>query len=244
MARLTGKRAIITGGANGMGAAIARRFVAEGAEVVITDIEDDALAAQAAEIGEMVQHFHLDVSLEEDWTRVSDHITTSWGGVDILVNNAGLFSNAGLAGTTVEQFERIIRVNQLGCFLGMRVIAPLIAEAGGGSIINLSSAAGLRGVASMFAYGASKWAVRGMTKCAAIELAAAKIRVNSIHPGAISTRMILENTQEVNEAIVNGTPLGRRGEPGEVADLVLFLASDESTYITGAEVAIDGGVSI
>ncbi|HEX7894076.1 MAG TPA: glucose 1-dehydrogenase [Terriglobales bacterium] len=244
MARLTGKRAIITGGANGMGAATAQRFVAEGADVIITDIEGDALMAKAAEIGEKVQYFHLDVSLEEDWNRVSDHLNAVWGGADILVNNAGVFSDADLAGTTVEQFERIIRVNQLGCFLGMRVIAPLIAAAGGGAIINLSSAAGLRGAASMFAYGATKWAVRGMTKCAAIELAPAKVRVNSIHPGAISTRMILKNTQEVNEAIVNSTPLGRRGEPGEVADLILFLASDESAYITGAEVAIDGGISI
>lgn len=242
MGRLSGKRALITGAANGMGAAIAKRFADEGAELLLTDIEMSQLELVVNGLSGTAHVQCLDVSSEADWLALATWIGAEWGALNILANNAGSYSANSLLNTSVAEFDQVVRVNQLGCFLGMRTTVPFMRD--GGSIINCSSAAGLRGSPNMFAYAGAKWAVRGMTKAAALELGSSKIRVNSIHPGPIATRMILGNSKEVNDGIIARTPLGRMGLPEEIADLVTFLASDESAYITGAEFAIDGGVSI
>jgi 3alpha(or 20beta)-hydroxysteroid dehydrogenase len=244
MSRLKGKRTLITGGANGMGAETARRFVDEGAKVILGDVEVEPLARVCRKLGDAAQGIQLDVGSEADWNAAAKHILSVWGGLDVLVNNAGLFQATGMADTALADFQQIVRVNQTGTFLGMKAMAPLMACSGGGAIVNISSGAGLRGGPSSFAYSATKWAVRGMTKCAALELAASNIRVNSVHPGAIETRMIMGHDAAVKQLVSSRTPLGRMGEPREVADLTVFLASDESSYITGAEVAVDGGFTI
>jgi len=241
MGRLEGKVALVTGGARGMGAATARLFVAEGARVVIADILDAAGEALARELGPVARWQHHDVAREEDWDAAVRAARASFGGLDVVVNNAGIYQPAPLDGCEVALFERTARVNQLGVFLGMRAAVPAMRARGGGAIVNISSIAGLRGFPGAVAYVGTKWAVRGMTKTAAVELAADRIRVNSVHPGLIDTPMIAVNTPEANAAMVAATPLRRAGTAEEVARLVLFLASDEAAYITGAEVAIDGG---
>jgi 3alpha(or 20beta)-hydroxysteroid dehydrogenase len=241
MARLDGKVALITGAARGMGAATARLFVAAGARVVLTDILDAAGEELAREIGAAARWQHHDVAREEAWDAAVRAARGTFGGLDIVVNNAGIYQPSPLAECSVELFERITRVNQLGVFLGMRAAVPALRARGGGAIVNISSIAGLRGFPGALAYVGTKWAVRGMTKTAAVELAADRIRVNSVHPGLIDTPMIAANTPEVNAGVVAATPLKRAGTAEEVARLVLFLASDEASYITGAEVAIDGG---
>lgn len=244
MGRLQGKIALITGGARGMGAAEARLFVAEGARVVLTDLLDAEGGALAAELGDAARFLHHDVTSEPAWQAAVREAQDRFGGLDVLVNNAGIYQPSPLQDTSAELFERIYRVNQLGVFLGMQAAAPAMRARGGGSIVNISSIAGLRGFAGAVAYVGTKWAVRGMTKTAAGELAADRIRVNSVHPGLIDTPMIAANTPEVNRSVVEATPLKRAGTPEEVAKLVAFLASDDSSYITGAEVAIDGGWTV
>ncbi len=243
MGRLDGKVAIITGGARGQGAAEARLFVAEGAKVVVTDVLVADGEALAAELGPNAHFARHDVSSEEEWASVVDDTVARWGGVHVLVNNAGIYINSPIAQHTVADYERLVAVNQLGVFLGMRsVIAPMTA-AGGGSIINISSGAGLRSTKYMIGYAATKWAVTGMTSAASSELARYGIRVNSVHPGVIDTPMLAGNTPQMNEAMVKGSPMRRAGTPDEIANAVLFLASDESSFMTGAHVPVDGGVS-
>lgn len=243
MDRLKGKVILISGGARGQGAAEARLFVAEGAQVVIGDVLDDEGRQLAAELGRAAVFVHQDVTREDDWERAVN-AAAALGGLHGLVNNAGIYRPARLMDTETELFERHMRINQLGCFLGMKAVVPLMEKSGGGSIANISSVAGLRGSPGAIAYSATKWALRGMTKAAAIDLAPRKIRVNSVHPGPIDTDMLKVRTLEQNERRLELVPMKRMGTAGEVAQLVLFLLSEESGYITGAEVAIDGGATL
>jgi len=244
MGRLDGKVAIVTGGARGQGGAEATLFRAEGAEVVITDVLRDEGELLAKEIG--ATFLAHDVRLEEEWSEVVRDTLGRHGRIDVLVNNAGIFQRAKLVDTDLETYRRIVDVNQIGVFLGMRAVAPSMMEQGAGSIVNISSVAGLRAAAGGFAYGASKFAVTGMTKSAAIELARHGIRVNSIHPGMIETDMITEVTggnAERHERFARSVPLRRPADPSEVARLALFLASEESSYCTGSEFVVDGGMT-
>ena len=240
--RLDGRVALVTGAARGIGAAIARRFTAEGAGVVLTDADEGGASRLAEELG-ATSHAH-DVTSEAAWEEVTRAAMETHGRIDVLVNNAGVFLAAPLKDTSLEDFRRLQEVNQVGVFLGMRTIAPLMVERGRGSIINLSSVAGLMGSPYLTAYAASKWAVRGMTKCVAKEVAAAGVRVNSLHPGQIDTDMNTrqrERTPELIDKLVAAIPMRRIGDPVEVADAAVFLAADESRYVTGSEIAIDGG---
>jgi 3alpha(or 20beta)-hydroxysteroid dehydrogenase len=243
MARLAGKVVLISGGARGQGAAEARLFVAEGARVVIGDVLEPEGHALAAELGSVAVFLRQDVTQESDWQRAVD-AAQALGGLHGLVNNAGIYQPRSLMETDTELFERHMRINQLGCFLGMKCVVPLMERSGGGSIVNISSVAGLRGSPGAIAYSATKWALRGMTKAAAIDLAPRKIRVNSVHPGPIDTEMLKVRTPEQNQQRLQRVPMKRMGTAEEIAQLVLFLLSDESGYITGAEVAIDGGATL
>ena len=243
MGRLEGKTALITGGARGQGAAEAALFAEEGANVVLTDVlveEGEQTAAEAG--GTFLRH---DVASEEEWAAVVARTVELHGGIDVLINNAGIYIPTPLVGGDLGDYRRVIEVNQVGVYLGMRAVAPVMIERGGGSIINISSVGGLRGTGVAFGYTASKWAVRGMTKSAAVALGRYGIRVNSIHPGVIETPMLAEThmADPANIAEVSGrAPLGRIGQPGDVARLALFLASDESAYSTGSEFIVDGGL--
>jgi 3alpha(or 20beta)-hydroxysteroid dehydrogenase len=244
MSRLQNKTVLITGAARGHGAAEARLFVREGARVVITDVLEAQGQTLAQELGKDAAIFlRHDVSSEADWEKAID-AAGSFGGLHGLINNAGIYQPATLMETDAALFERHIRINQLGPFLGMKAVVPLMERCGGGVIVNISSVAGLRGSPGAIAYSATKWALRGMTKAAAIDFAPRNIRVNSIHPGPIDTPMLDVRTPEQNQRRLQQVPMKRMGTPEEVADLVLFLVSDESRYITGAEIAIDGGATL
>ena len=243
MDRLKDKIILISGGARGQGAAEARLFVAEGARVVIGDVLEDAGRALAAELGQSAAFVRQDVAQESDW-EAAVRAATALGGLHGLVNNAGIYRPATLMETDTAAFERHMRVNQLGVFLGMKAVVPLMERSGGGSIVNISSTAGLRGSPGAIAYSATKWAVRGMTKAAAADLAPKNIRVNSVHPGPIDTEMLHVRTPEENAARLQNVPMKRLGTVDEIAKLVLFLLSDESGFMTGAEVAIDGGATL
>ena len=239
--RLDGKIALITGGARGQGKQEAARFAAEGATVYITDVLDDVGAASAAELGDQVTYLHHDVTSEDDWTAVIAGITEAHGRIDILVNNAGIFSMTPALDTTLDVWNQMIAINQTGVFLGIRDVGRVMCEHGSGSIINISSIAGLAGVGGAHAYAASKWAVRGMSKSAALEFAAKGVRVNSVHPGIIDTDMLREfggNLERITESI----PMGRTASSDEVASVVLFLASDEASYCSGHEFVVDGAM--
>ena len=244
MGRLEGKTALITGGARGQGAAEAALFVEEGANVVLTDVLDADGERTADTIGGTF--LHHDVTSEEEWAAVVARTVELHGGIDILVNNAGIYIENSLVGSELDEYRRIIEVNQIGVYLGMREVAPVLIERGGGSIVNISSTAGLQGAPGSFAYSASKWAVRGMTKSAAVRLGPHGVRVNSIHPGAVDTPMIADTrmADPANREVLLGViPMGRMAQPEEVARLALFLASDESSYSTGSEFVIDGGLT-
>ena len=243
MERVKGKVILISGGARGQGAAEARLFVAEGARVVIGDVLEAEGRQLASELGPSAAFVRQDVTQERDW-ETAINAAERLGGLHGLVNNAGIYQPSTLTETDAELFERHMRINQLGCFLGMKTVVPLMERSGGGSIVNISSVAGLRGSPGAIAYSATKWALRGMTKAAAIDLAPRKIRVNSVHPGPIDTEMLKVRTPEQNQQRLQQVPMKRMGTAEEVAALVLFLLSDESGYITGAEVAIDGGASL
>jgi 3alpha(or 20beta)-hydroxysteroid dehydrogenase len=245
--RLEGKVALITGGARGMGAAEAELFVANGATVVITDVLDAVGAETAKRLSSgsgTCVFIHHDVTSEADWSAVVADVLQSFGQIDILVNNAGIFEQGSILDTTLEAYRRTIDINQVGVFLGMKAVAAHMAGRRKGSIINISSVAGMAGTPGFVAYGASKWAVRGMTKGVAKELAPHGVRVNSIHPGIIDTPMLqtFEAAGEgVREAVRTRIPLGYEAEPIHVANLALYLASEESAYSTGSEFIVDGG---
>jgi 3alpha(or 20beta)-hydroxysteroid dehydrogenase len=241
--RLDGRVAIVSGGAHGLGQAIVRAFVAEGAQVVVADVDDEAAGALADELGLAARAAHLDVGEEEQWVEVVGRTVTDLGGLQIGVNNAGIVAKASLAELTVADYERTIRVNQIGTFLGMRTMAEPMKAGGGGSIVNISSIRGLVGRAGLMAYTATKFAVRGMTKVAALELGGFGIRVNSIHPGAVATRLIGSASPEDVDPQFAHQPIGRIARPAEIARLAVFLASDDSSYSTGSEFVADGGIS-
>ena len=245
--RLENKVALISGGARGMGAAEARMFAREGAKVVIGDVldaEGTSAAAEIAESGGDALFVHLDVTHEEDWRSAIGAATSSFGKLDILVNNAGIWRRGRVEDTTVEDWDMILDVNAKGVFLGTKLAIPEMRKAGGGSIINISSTAGLVGGPRSSAYTASKGAVRLFTKATAVQYAQEGIRANSIHPGPIDTPMIQQvwhGEEQSREAALARTPLGRIGTPEDIAYGVLFLASDESSFMTGSELVIDGG---
>ena len=220
-----------------MGAADARMLVAEGAKVVIADILDELGQALADELGDAARYVHLDVSDEEQWQAAVDTAVTEFGKVNVLVNNAGIVEVAPLKSLDVDKWNRVLAVNLTGAMLGIKAVLGPMKDAGGGSIINVSSIEGMRGASWVHSYVASKWGLRGLTKSAALELASDNIRVNSLHPGFIRTPM----TEHFPDDMV-GTPLGRPGKPEEIATFVVFLASDESSFSTGSEFVVDGGL--
>ena len=242
MGRLNNKVAIVTGAAQGMGAAHAKRFVEEGAKVVLTDLNEEKGSAFAAGLGENAIFVKHNVANEEDWATVIQKAEETFGPVNVLVNNAGISVNKALLDTTLEDYRRIVDINQVSVFLGMKAVVPSMKKAGNGSIINISSLNGL--VAGAIGYTDTKFAIRGMTKAAAIELASQGIRVNSVHPGVIATPMIQQaDSKDAIEEFSKFIPLKRVAQPEEVSNIVLFLASDESSYSTGSEFVIDGGIS-
>jgi 3alpha(or 20beta)-hydroxysteroid dehydrogenase len=248
MARLEGKVALVSGAARGLGLAMAQAFVAEGACVALGDVRRDETDAAAAALGDRALALHLDVTSEDSWARAVHDTIAAFGSLTVLVNNAGTAEGAPLVSTSLESYRRVTEVNQTGVFLGMRSVIEPMTEAGGGSIVNISSIDGLIGAPRIISYIASKWAVRGMTKAAAMELAPRGIRVNSIHPGHVHTlladspgidRTLVE--QAIDDHVARLAPMGRTGEPAEIARLAVFLASDDSSYSTGSEFVADGG---
>ena len=242
MGRLTGKVAIITGGARGMGESHARKFIAEGAKVVLTDLNVETGTALAQELGENAKFIKQDVSSEADWANVVTETESAFGPVHILVNNAGISIASSIAQMTLEQYRKIVDINQVSVFLGMKAVLPSMQKTENGSIVNISSMNGLVGGA--IGYTDTKFAVRGMTKAAALEFAHYGIRVNSIHPGVIETPMVTEGdaVEQIRE-FAKHIPLKRMARSEEVSNLVLFLASDEASYSTGSEFVIDGGLT-
>lgn len=241
--RLKGQTAIITGGSRGQGAAEARRFAEEGAFVVIADLLDREGEELATEIGSSAIYKHLDVTNQEAWLELTRDVLALRGTIDVLVNNAGILVFDRLTRTSQEEFERVMDVNCTGVFLGMQAVSDAMKNQNSGSIVNISSVAGLQGVGFQFSYSVSKWAVRGMTKSAAHELARHNIRVNSVHPGLIDTAMLDQFKDEGFNAAAIQVPMGRTASAEEVAELVLWLASNESSYCTGSEFVVDGGIS-
>ncbi|WCS18695.1 glucose 1-dehydrogenase [Mycobacterium marinum] len=237
MGRVDGKVALISGGARGMGASHARLLVQEGAKVVIGDILDEEGKALAEEIGDAVRYVHLDVTQPDQWEAAVATAVDEFGKLDVLVNNAGIVALGQLKKFDLGQWQKVIDVNLTGTFLGMRAAVEPMTAAGSGSIINVSSIEGLRGAPAVHPYVASKWAVRGLTKSAALELAPLNIRVNSIHPGFIRTPM----TANLPDDMVT-IPLGRPADSREVSTFVVFLASDDASYATGSEFVMDGGL--
>ncbi len=242
--RLEGKTALITGGARGQGAAEAMLFAAEGATVVITDVLDSD-GAETAATSDGIRYLHHDVTNEDEWTAVVQDVLEDYGKIDAFINNAGIYRSRPIAETSVEEYKLVIEINQVGVFLGLKHVGPVMCEAGSGSIINISSIAGMRGGAGSLSYTASKWAVRGMTKVAMSEFAPSGVRVNSIHPGLIETPMLQQLPiieQGRGDVLMQRIPYGRFAEAEEVAKLALFLASDDSEYMNGTEFIIDGGM--
>ena len=239
MPRVADKVVLVTGGARGMGAAHVEALVAEGARVVIGDILDDAGQSVAEKLGGAAIYVHLDVADPGQWDQAVAASLENFGGLDALVNNAGIVKMGPLRGSSLSDWQQVLDVNLTGPYLGMRAaIEPMIA-AGGGSIVNVSSVEGLAGSAHLHAYVAAKFGLRGITKSAAVELARYNIRVNSIHPGLVHTPL----SQGVTEEFMAPIPMRRGASPAEIATFVVFLVSDESSYATGAEFVVDGGLT-
>lgn len=243
MQRLAGKVAIVTGGARGMGEATVRLFVEHGAQVVIGDILTEQGQALADELGEAAVFCKLDVTAQEDWD-AAVAVAEALGPLNVLVNNAGILHMASILDTTPEDYLRVVKVNQLSAFMGIRSVINPMKAAGSGSIINVSSIDGLHSSAGLSAYSSTKWALRGLTRSAAIELGQYAIRVNTVHPGGIFTEMggkgVLSE-EDMNQSVYKNFPIPRVGQPEEVANVTLFLATDEASYSTGTEFVADGG---
>jgi 3alpha(or 20beta)-hydroxysteroid dehydrogenase len=243
-ARLAGKVALVTGAGSGIGEACARTFAAHGATVIVSDVRPEAGQAVAGEIGASASFLELDVTDPAQWDRAIADVSSRHGGVDILVNNAGAGIGGGIERETIEGHRRVLDINVTGVWAGIRSALKAMDARGGGSIINISSIDGLVGVEGLSTYVASKFAVTGMTRSLALELGARNIRVNSVHPGIIETPMVAKNTGASMERLqkaVARQPIARKGRPEEVADAVLFFASDESSFCTGASLVVDGG---
>lgn len=241
MSKLNKKIAIITGGASGMGESHARLFVEEGAKVVITDIDQEKGTALANELGENTLFIQHDVSDEDGWKKVVEETEEKFGPINILVNNAGINTSLSTS-SSLEDYLKVVNINQVSVFLGMKYVVPSMKKTENGSIVNVSSINGLTGGA--LGYTDTKFAVRGMTKAAAKELVNYGIRVNSVHPGAVNTAMVQNNSHlEQIEAMVQTVPMKRMAQPEEVSQLVLFLASDDASYSTGSEFIADGGIT-
>lgn len=238
---LSGKVAIVTGAAGGQGRVEALALAAAGANVLATDLSA-ALPNPSSRDGDLagsLAYQHHDVTSEDDWAGVAETCLRQWGRIDILVNNAGIYRQATMLETDADLFDLHLGVNTRGVFLGMKAVAPVMKQAGGGTIINIASGAGTKGTVGTFAYSASKWAVRGMTRSAARELAPFNIRVNAVLPGLIDTAMVANRTGK--DAFIEKIPLARIGQPDDVARVVLFLATESHGYVTGAEIPVDGG---
>ena len=247
MTRLAGKVALVTGAARGLGASIGRVLHEQGEQVVLADVRDEEGQVLAATLGEQAHYVHLDVSSESEWAAAVSEATARFGAVRILVNNAGIFRTRATLELGAEEYMQIVRINQLGVFLGMRACIAAMRAAGGGSIINIASTAGIEGVPQALAYTASKHAVVGMTKAAALEFGAVGIRVNVVCPGAMLTPLLAESfnvsLKTLGAAPFANAALGRMADPAEIAPTVAFLASDDSSYTTGSEFVVDGGLT-
>jgi len=248
MDRLRAKIALISGGARGQGAAEARLFVREGAKVVVGDVLDEQAHQLAGEISAQAGSLaavavHLDVTRAADWRAAVDACVREFGGLDILVNNAGIFNMSGLEDTSEELWDSVVNINQKGVWLGMKTGVPAMRRRGGGSIINISSVAGLTGSTGSTAYHGTKGAVRLLTKAAAVQYGPENIRVNSVHPGLIATQMVDIIPKDQRAAFQTMVPMRREGRAEDVAKVVLFLASDDASYVTGAEFVVDGGLN-
>jgi 3alpha(or 20beta)-hydroxysteroid dehydrogenase len=240
-ATLAGRTALVTGGARGIGAAIVRRLHADGASVAITDVLVEEGRALADSLGERAAFFEHDVASDQAWRQAVGATVSAFGGLHILVNNAGVYEPGSITDAELAGVERQIRINQFGTFLGMRHAHAPMREAGGGCIVNISSIAGLLGFPGAAAYVGTKWAVRGMTKTAAVEFAPDRIRVNSVHPGFIETPMLDHNSAEENRQGIEATPLRRMGQPDEIAAAIAYLVGADAAFVTGAELTVDGG---
>jgi 3alpha(or 20beta)-hydroxysteroid dehydrogenase len=243
MGKFDGKVVLITGGARGMGAAHARAFVKEGARVAISDILVEEGEKLAAELGEQVKFYHHDVTNQAEWEAVVDDIENTFGPIHVLVNNAGIVLMKSILDMSEEEYRKVIDINQVSVFLGMKSVLPTMLKTKDGSIINISSLAGFRGSShGSVAYSASKFALRGMTKAVALEMAREGIRVNTVHPGLILTPMTVQKgAEEIIEHLSKEIPMQRAAQPEEVTKLVMFLASSDSSFSTGSEYILDGG---
>jgi 3alpha(or 20beta)-hydroxysteroid dehydrogenase len=242
MSKLEGKVAIITGAGGGQGSIEARLFVENGGRVVLTDVAKDAVDAIAKELGSSAIALEHDISSEDAWATVVKAAVDAFGTVDILVNNAGVYQPQLLAETTKKNWDLHLDINAWGAILGIQTVSPVMKAQGSGSIINIASTAGVKGSAYGISYGVSKWAVRGLSRAAARDLAGSGIRVNTVIPGLIDTPMPAKNSAEFLKTAIANIPLGRMGLPIEIAQVVLFLAGPDSSYIAGSEIIVDGGV--
>ena len=241
LGRMAGKVAVVTGGARGQGLAEAELFIAEGASVMITDVLAVDGEAAAAQLGENAAFCRHDVSDPTSWSEVINATEGRFGPITTLINNAGIHWVRAIEDEQVDALRRMIDVNLIGTFLGLQAVLPSMRRAGGGSIVNISSLAGMKGLSWHGAYGSTKWAVRGLTKTAAMEFAADGIRVNSVHPGAVDSAMLPADREGLGNARFASTLIPRAALPSEIAEMVCYLASDASAFVTGAEFVIDGG---
>lgn len=244
--KLDGKIAVVTGAARGQGEATARVFAAQGAKVVLADMLEAEAQAVAASLGDNAMAYKLDVSSEDDWNALAKAVEAKWGAADILVNNAGVVHPAGMLDLTKADFERVLSINLIGSWLGIKALAPGMVAKGKGAIVNICSSSALWGMNGLTAYSASKWALRGISKTAAMELGPKGVRVNAVFPGGINTVMGNVTNEEASELAKYyvGQPIARIGEPEEVANTSLFLVSDDASYVCGAEIAVDGGMTM
>ncbi|WP_066770708.1 SDR family NAD(P)-dependent oxidoreductase [Croceicoccus mobilis] len=245
-ARLEGRIAVITGASRGQGEATARLFAEEGAKVVVADISEPEGEAVAASIGDSAMFQQLDVSSEESWAALIARVSGEWGAPDILVNNAGIVHSVDALNLEKKDFERVLSINLIGAWLGIKAVAPGMIDKGKGAIVNIVSSSGLIGMNGLTAYLSSKWALRGLTKNCAMELGYRGIRVNAVFPGGINTRMgnVTGDAPEDLNKYYTGQTIQRIGEPEEVARTSLFLCSDDASYLAGAEIAVDGGQTL